>query len=74
MSYASKTLEFDIILNEISKYAYTATTKKEIGGLAPYQSIKQVRTELQQTSDALSVIFRLGSFALIEDFDIFSNC
>ncbi|CCV65923.1 DNA mismatch repair protein MutS, truncated [Paracholeplasma brassicae] len=70
MSYALKTLEFNVILNEISKYAYTQTIKKEIMDLTPYKSIEQVKHELLQSNEALNVIYRIGSFALIDDFDI----
>lgn len=70
MSYALKTLEFDIILNEISKYAYTDTVKREIRDLTPYKYLEQVKNEMVQTYEALSIIYRVGSFALIEDFDI----
>ncbi|MDY3196135.1 MAG: endonuclease MutS2 [Paracholeplasma sp.] len=70
MSYALKTLEFNVILNEISKYAYTQTIKKAIMDLTPYKSIEQVKHELLQSNEALNVIYRIGSFALIDDFDI----
>jgi DNA mismatch repair protein MutS2 len=70
MSYSVKALEFDIILERVSKYAKTRTVQKQIKDLMPLEALDEVILSLSQTQDALSLIAKFGSFPLLDDFDI----
>lgn len=71
MSYATKALEFDVVLTRISKYAMCETTKQNIQNLMPFDHLNTVTSEIQKTKQTLDLIVRMGSFPFIEDFDIF---
>ena len=71
MSYATKALEFDVVLTRISKYAMCDTTKQNIQNLMPFDDLTTVTSELQKTKQTLDLIARMGSFPFIEDYDIF---
>ncbi len=71
MSYATKALEFDVVLTRISKYAMCDTTKRNIQNLMPFDDLTTVTSELQKTKQTLDLIARMGSFPFIEDYDIF---
>jgi DNA mismatch repair protein MutS2 len=70
MSYAFKALEFDVVLTRISKYAMCQTTIQNILNLTPLDDLESVQTEIQKTKQTLDLIARMGSFPLIEDYDI----
>lgn len=70
MSYSRKTLEFDTILDYVSRYAKTKSAKNSLLNLNPLQSITEVLSELDLTEEVLGLIARFGSFPLLDDFDI----
>ncbi len=70
MSYATKTLEFDVVLARISKFAMCETTKQNIQNLMPFDDLDTVKQEIQKTKQTLDVIARMGAFPFIEDYDI----
>lgn len=70
MSYAFKALEFDVVLTRISKYAMCQTTIQNILNLTPLDNLESVQMEIQKTKQTLDLIARMGSFPLIEDYDI----
>lgn len=70
MSYATKTLEFDVVLARISKFAMCETTKQNIQNLMPFDDLDTVKLEIQKTKQTLDVIARMGAFPFIEDYDI----
>lgn len=67
-----KALEFDVILARISAYAMTKTTKESILSLTPICEVDEIKEKLNQTQEALTLIFKFGRLPLIEDFDIHS--
>lgn len=73
MSYATKTLEFDVVLARISKFAMCETTKQNIQNLMPFDDLDTVKQEIQKTKQTLDVIARMGAFPFIEDYDIDDN-
>lgn len=70
MSYAFKALEFDVVLTRISKYAMCQTTIQNILNLTPLDNLESVQMEIQKTKQTLDLIARMGSFPMIEDYDI----
>ena len=70
MSYSVKALEFDLILERVSKYAKTKTTEDTIKHLKPYDNLEYVILNLNQTQEALVLISKFGSFPLLENFDV----
>lgn len=70
MSYATKTLEFDVVLTRISKYSMCETTKLNVQNLMPFNDLEIVKDELQKTKTTLDLISRMGSFPFIENYDI----
>ncbi|MDY0209918.1 MAG: endonuclease MutS2 [Acholeplasma sp.] len=70
MSYSKKTLEFDIILNYVSRFAKSDSAKTIIKEMMPLETLASSVDALKATQDTLSLISRFGSFPLIEDFDI----
>lgn len=70
MSYATKALEFDVVLKRISKYAMCDTTRSNIENLTPFLDLQTVQLEIQKTKQTLDLIARMGSFPFIEDYDV----
>lgn len=70
MSYATKALEFDVVLKRISKYAMCETTRHQVENLMPFLDLPTVQLEIQKTKQTLDLIARMGSFPFIEDYDV----
>lgn len=70
MSYATKALEFDVVLKRISKYSMCETTRHQIENLMPFLDLPTVQIEIQKTKQTLDLIARMGSFPFIEDYDV----
>lgn len=70
MSFASKTLEFNIILEEISNYSYTNSVKKKINGLTPMFSVDEINERQNKINEAILITSRSGRLPFLKDFDI----
>ena len=58
-----KTLEFDKIVARLEEKCLTPLGKKKARALAPLSSVYDVRDAQQETEDALSRLYRYGSFS-----------
>ncbi|MBP5294374.1 MAG: endonuclease MutS2, partial [Lachnospiraceae bacterium] len=58
-----KTLEFDKIIARLEEKCLTPLGKKEARLLTPLETVYDVRDAQQETEDALSRIYRYGSFS-----------
>ena len=70
MQFMTKTLELNIILEMIAKYAKTDTIKQDLIQLEPMIDMNQISQSRIETSDMVMLISRVGLLPLIEDFDI----
>jgi DNA mismatch repair protein MutS2 len=70
MQFMTKTLELNIILETIAKYAKTDTIKQDLIQLEPMVDKAQIQQALIETNDMVMLISRVGLLPLIEDFDI----
>lgn len=70
MSFAKETLEFNIILKQISKYSNTLTTKKTILNLEPLDNLEKIIDRQNKINESVSVLSRSGSLPFLKDFDI----
>lgn len=57
-------LEFDVILNQVSKHALLTSTKDLILNLKPKTEYEEVQAQLDQTSELMSMFFSYGSYKL----------
>ena len=60
MNYLEK-LEYKKILQILSNYCTTATAKEQAQNLLPSQNKKEVETMLQETSEAVNIIYRCST-------------
>lgn len=58
---AFKTLEFDKILNKMAGFTESEKVKERILKLEPYPDISEAREAQQETTEAVSVCFKLGN-------------
>ncbi|MGM9973529.1 MAG: endonuclease MutS2 [Clostridiaceae bacterium] len=58
---AVRVLEFNKIKEKIKEYAITAKAKESIMSLLPFVDIKEVRQKLQESYEALNILFKKGS-------------
>lgn len=70
MSFNKETLEFDVILDEISAYANTVTTKNNILNLSPLTDLNKIKEHQNKINESISVISRSGGLPFLKDFDI----
>lgn len=57
---AIKTIEFDKIIQKLSVYAFSNEAKELCEGLTPYDDLQKIEKALEETSAALSRIWKLG--------------
>ena len=60
MNYLEK-LEYKKILQILSNYCTTTTAKEKAQNLLPSQNKKEVETMLQETSEAVNIIYRCST-------------
>lgn len=70
MSYNYKTLEFDLILEEISKNAFSQSAISVINDLKPLNTIEAVETHQETILEYMDIIIRSGSLPFLTDYDI----
>ena len=70
MQFMTKTLEFHEILQRISQFTHTASSRLMIEELKPHTNLEEVSHILNETDDMLRIILRGSYFPFIDDFDI----
>lgn len=70
LSYNYKTLEFDLILEEISKNAFSQSAQRIINALKPLSSTEAVETYQHTILECMDIIIRSGSLPFLMDYDI----
>ncbi len=58
---AIKVLEFNKVKEKVTSYAITASAKRLIYDLEPFQEIDDIKEKLQETYEALNLLFKKGS-------------
>ena len=58
-----QTLEYNKILDQLTEYAYSNDAKQRCKTLCPITDRAVIEQQQQQTSDALSRIFKYGSLS-----------
>jgi len=70
MRFMTKTLELNLILETVAKFAKTDTIKNDILTSEPSTELEYIQETLDETQDMTTLILRAGILPLIEDFDI----
>jgi len=70
MRFMMKTLELNLILEMIAKYAKTDTIKNDILASEPSTELEYIQEALDETQDMTTLVLRAGVLPLIEDYDI----
>ena len=70
MSFSKETLEFNLILEEISSFSATLTTKNNILSLMPLNNLDDIISKQNKISEAMTIISRSGGIPFLQDFDI----
>lgn len=70
MRFMTKTLEFPEILKRVEKYAHTDSTREKINLLTPQVELIDIEQSLRETSDFLSIVYRVSRIPFVDDFDI----
>ncbi len=70
MSFHFKTLEFDIILEEISSYAHSLSTTTKIKELSPLFDADFIKEQHLKISEAMQILIKSGKLPFLNDFDI----
>ncbi len=70
MRFMTKTLEFPEILKRVEKYAHTDSTREKINLLTPQVELFDIEQSLRETSDFLSIVYRVSRIPFVDDFDI----
>ncbi len=65
-----KTLEFDLILQQIAAYSHTETTKKAINNLRPLFELTAIQECQNKIKEAILIASRSGKLPFLPDFDI----
>lgn len=68
--FAYQALEFNLILNEISNYAFAELTKKKVKDLKPLFDLKEIKDSQNKISEAIKIASRSGNLPFLTDFDI----
>ena len=66
MNNSLKKLEFNKILEKISNYCKTYIGQEKALGLLPYLTEKEIEKALNQTSEAVILLFRKGQAPICE--------
>ena len=56
-----KALEFDKILEKLSDYAVSEPVKQRLLGLTPYMSLRETRAKLNDTTEAVDILEKIGT-------------
>ncbi len=70
MRFMTKTLELNLILETIARFAKTDTIKNDILTCEPSTELEYIQETLEETEDMTTLVIRSGVLPLIEDFDI----
>lgn len=75
MTFSTKTVEFDVIKQKITSFAYSKAAKEHLISLVPSKNFFEVKQMLNETNDLLNIIARYGNIPFLENFDnnILSN-
>lgn len=75
MSFSIKTVEFDVIKQQIMNFANSKAAKNHITNLVPSENFFDVEKMLNETNELTSIIARFGNIPFLENFDntILSN-
>ncbi len=68
--FAYKALEFNLILEEISNYAFAKLTNKKIKELAPLFNLEEIIDRQNKITEAIMIVSRSGNLPFLTDFDI----
>lgn len=67
---ALKVLEYNKVKEEIKKYTQTSASKELIDKLSPYNNIYEVREHLEETNEALMLLFKKGAAPFEGAYDV----
>jgi len=70
LKFYSKTLEFDVILNEMARFSLSETAKNIILNTKPLDSIDEIKLSQAKIDEAMQIIVRSGKLGFIENYDI----
>jgi DNA mismatch repair protein MutS2 len=70
MSFMTKTLELNLILEQIASYSKTKRTQTEIESLFPMTEVDKIEEALYEVLNMTELIAKFGVVPLIDDFDI----
>lgn len=70
MRFYNKTLEFDVILSKIAKYANSKTTEEKITKLKPKFNKEEINNSYLKIDEAREIIIKSGNLPFLADFDI----
>ena len=70
MNFAKTTLEFDLILSEISNNSYTNTVRNKILNLNPLTDLVEITNRQNKINESINIISRSGGLPFLKDFDI----
>src|SRR5690554_7519660 len=75
MSFSIKTVEFDVIKQQIQSFAYSKAAKNHLLNLVPSKNFFDVEKMINETNELTSIIARFGNIPFLESFDntILSN-
>ncbi len=65
MEYLQK-LEYNKILEKLASYCHLEASKKEAYELKPYTEIKNIKQKLEETTEAVNLIYRCSTPPAIE--------
>lgn len=70
MNFAKTTLEFDLILSEISNNSYTNTVRNKILNLNPLTDLVEITNRQNKINESINIISRSGGLPFLKNFDI----
>lgn len=70
MTFMTKALELNLILEEVKKYAKSDTVREAILTLEPTTDLIMIQQNLNETYDMTSLIARNGNLPFLDDYDI----
>lgn len=71
MRFMTKTLELDLIIEKILKYIKSDSAKNNLIQLEPYTNETVINQKLDEVSDMIELIAKLGNMPFLDDFDIY---
>lgn len=69
MGFSIKTVEFDIIKEQVKNYAYSKLASVEIEDANPSVDILNVEKMLNETNELINIISKFGNLPFLENFD-----